>query len=543
MMTTTTTPLPRRNPHLADEDHDDEEEEEEQDTTQQLAERSVGVTFRPSKRVMERLGGTLEEHPTIALPTTLASQGLTAVVTELLKEHIHENGEETAAASSSAQLLASMRRLTFRDVARDLVIPSTWTLEKFLRRNEITEEDVMIVEYDLPLTVAEPIPGPEVELSDWLACVATIASEKFSGAFAGSFDGSLVFARGKDAKRMDGVHAGAIKAIRAIETRRGDVILFAASKDAALSVHAVQPSHPAAFAQRIATCIPDGDNTHTSIEALDAALSSDNAEEVLLASGAWDAALRLYQVGVATVAGEQNGEEAAERMTAKGKRRKPTTKSVEEDPALRYGTSSSTPPVTTLRGHTDKLSGVRFGSHVDPYSVFTSSWDQTVKCWDAVRECETATLHATKPCTSLDHSPARGLLATGHPDHTVRLFDARASGDAIIKLALSDAHHGWVSCVSFASNAGEENGDDAPLLASVAYDRTCCVWDVRGNRVPLHVIQPDFAGRLFACAWGRAAEVEEDEASWKREARRRPGDSRRALYIGGTDAHLRCYYV
>ena len=58
----------------------------------------------------------------------------------------------------------------------------------------------------------------------------------------------------------------------------------------------------------------------------------------------------------------------------------------------------------------------------------------------------TATLSNSKVVTSLAYSERAELLASGHPDHIVRLWDARASGDAVVKLKLA-SHVGWVTGV------------------------------------------------------------------------------------------------
>jgi WD40 repeat protein len=59
------------------------------------------------------------------------------------------------------------------------------------------------------------------------------------------------------------------------------------------------------------------------------------------------------------------------------------------------------------------------------WAAFTSSWDHSIKVWDLEKQDCLTTLIGSKVTTSLAFSAADRLLASGHPDGRIRLWDAR----------------------------------------------------------------------------------------------------------------------
>ena len=77
--------------------------------------------------------------------------------------------------------------------------------------------------------------------------------------------------------------------------------------------------------------------------------------------------------------------------------------------------------VQTFRGHTDGIGGIAFSP--DQRRVFTSSWDRTVKIWDAESAMQTLTLPSTDKINRIAVSPA-GDVIVGIGDHTVTMWFA-----------------------------------------------------------------------------------------------------------------------
>ncbi|KAJ3175818.1 WD repeat-containing protein 12, partial [Irineochytrium annulatum] len=85
----------------------------------------------------------------------------------------------------------------------------------------------------------------------------------------------------------------------------------------------------------------------------------------------------------------------------------------------------------------------------------------------------------------LSHSKQAGLLASGHSDNFVRLWDPRDQKGLVVKLKLS-SHANWVSSVAWSP-------EDLYKLASGSYDGTVKVWDIRAT-TPLHSLKSGAGG-------------------------------------------------
>jgi len=119
-----------------------------------------------------------------------------------------------------------------------------------------------------------------------------------------------------------------------------------------------------------------------------------------------------------------------------------------------------------LRGHTSATTGVSYSA--DGQRVASTSWDGTVKIWDARTGQESLTLKGhTDAVNSVSFSPDGQRLASAGGDKTVKVWDAR-TGQELLTL---QGHNGAVSSVSFSP--------DGQRLASGGGDETVKVWDAR----------------------------------------------------------------
>jgi ribosome biogenesis protein YTM1 len=141
-------------------------------------------------------------------------------------------------------------------------------------------------------------------------------------------------------------------------------------------------------------------------------------------------------------------------------------------------------PSTKLQAHSSQISGVSWN---DESTIITGSWDHTLKVWNVERQESLLTLNGSRVISCMDASTlSPAVVATGHPDCTIRLWDVRTdSGDAASSLvsdsSLKPSHKAWVSAVQWSPN-------DPYVLASTSHDGTIKVWDIRST-LPLHTVR------------------------------------------------------
>lgn len=446
--------------------------EEPTPTKPMEVERSIRIKLRASKAVLEHFKlESIPDTPSIAVPCAIDRKGLSEVVKHfLLNESQHQ------------QQLQMPQQFEFLDIDRTVLLRST--MEKHLKKHKITEEDLVQIEYSIPRSQNFSAEGPGAPVPDWISSLSKSASGGV--VFSGSFDGSIVVSKQQEGKglvvqsELTNAHPSPVTSVAAFQTKNGATFVASASKDATVQVR--QLANDFTLSQSaLATCAVQ--TSQASFQSVSAALSGDNADEVLLAAAGWGGNIYFFQAPLSSAEDDNNN-----------KKQKPT----------------AIAPSCVLQGHTDNVSAAIWASRVDPVTLYSAGWDMTCRVWDCVRQVQTTVLTCNKAFTSLDYSQEHQLLVSGHADNVVRLWDARSGGDAVVKMNLK-GHRGWVSSVQF-----EPNG--STRLASASYDRTVKVWDIRGGG-EIQTIQTDVAGRLFACAWGE--------------------DSR--LYLGGTDSVLRTY--
>jgi len=151
----------------------------------------------------------------------------------------------------------------------------------------------------------------------------------------------------------------------------------------------------------------------------------------------------------------------------------------------------------SLQAHTSKVSGVSWGNYEkrnsrsssEPRQLITGSWDHSLKVWDIERQDCLLTLNGSRVVSCLDTSyHSTGIVATGHPDCTVRLWDTRTADDAKESslMLVSDntfrpSHKEWIADVQWSRH-------NPYHLASTSHDGTVKMWDIR-SPLPLHTVR------------------------------------------------------
>lgn len=84
-----------------------------------------------------------------------------------------------------------------------------------------------------------------------------------------------------------------------------------------------------------------------------------------------------------------------------------------------------------------------------PTAVFTSSWDHSIRVWDLERQDCVQTLSGSKVVTCMAVSSSQAtqqpLVASGHPDHRIRVWDVRVGPEEAAGKRALGACGSWVS--------------------------------------------------------------------------------------------------
>ena len=173
--------------------------------------------------------------PAISVPTVLNSNGLSKLVYEFLNEVLLSEQEEEEAREKMQSSSLLFETLCFLDTKREKILPLPMSLEKYMKKNALSEEDSLVLEFTF--LISQPKYKQSAEVPDWISCLSSFSNH----VFAGSFDGSLLYsnANTEKTKRFEGVHFAPIKGIKCIQQREKinkNMIVCCASKDSSISV-------------------------------------------------------------------------------------------------------------------------------------------------------------------------------------------------------------------------------------------------------------------------------------------------------------------
>ncbi|CDH61013.1 wd repeat domain 12 [Lichtheimia corymbifera JMRC:FSU:9682] len=148
----------------------------------------------------------------------------------------------------------------------------------------------------------------------------------------------------------------------------------------------------------------------------------------------------------------------------------------------------------TLEGHVGAVNAVAYDAN-DANIVYTGGWDHSIRSWDVEQQVNLVTKNCEKVVIDVDYSGLSRLIATGHSDNSLRLWDPRTEEGTNVKMTLR-GHLGWVSSVSWSPSSEYS-------LCSGSYDGTVRVWDIR-SKGPLYTLNDEDhqeSDKVYAVDW------------------------------------------
>lgn len=339
------------------------------------------------------------------------------------------------------------------------------SIKQYLLTNSsvISPEDVLEVEYTL--VIPPPKSKSEVLHPDWVSSVDTSVALSF-GILSGCYDGIIRLISAKP-EQLDVIasfsgHSAPVKDVRVHGiSSKGNVQFVSCSQDSTVRVWEYDPK------ENSSVCLAIG-NGHTDTVSCIDVIPETGSSSLKFASGGWDAKLHLWSIVPSdeyykAVQSEEISEEPVKKQ--KGNQGQSVS-------------NNFASPIAELSGCNSRISGICWPHAL---AIYTCSWDNSIRHWDAQRGISVRSWNSQSEslCIKYSNDSSVNLLASGHVDRAVRLWDPRESSQALhLKLR---SHKNWVNSISWI---------DANMLVSGSRDGTCKIWDIRSN-IPLSTIHVD----------------------------------------------------
>ena len=470
------------------------------------SEESQGAQIRISLKLAGSVTDRSLEVPSeaIAVPADIGRQGLSAVLNHLLGRSVKSSSKDDDSSDDDSDDDEKEEKLA--PLSFEFMLTNNKLLrkgvEKEARQHGIGLEDAIQITY-FPAANEPELVGDDEKLPDWVSCLSLVDDD--NTLISGCYDGSLYAYRcnsadgGLERLFSTNASAGPIKCLQTT-TLENTTYIASASLDHTLNIHTLSSSDGL---ESYGQC-EQQNGISNAIASLDFASSS-----LLLASGDGNGSIQIWDL-------------------SKGEDEDDT-----DEPTKKRKTSSGSksqriisPSISIDSAHTQLVSGLSSGNHNNSKThLISSSWDHSIKLWDIQRQDCLLTLNGSRVVSCLDTSyHSEGVVATGHPDCTIRLWDVRinntSSSAAIDTNTFRPSHRAWVSSVKW-------NQSNAYQLASASHDGTVKMWDIRSSN-PLHTVRAFPKEEKALClSWGSASDDKDEERK------------QNIMFTGGTDCFIK----
>jgi ribosome biogenesis protein YTM1 len=415
------------------------------------------------------------------------------------------------------------------------------SLDKFLRATGLSTEVTVNVEYYR--TLQAPIEGTRSKPEDaWVGSLVACQGGREGGVVvAGGYDGNLRCYPAQDfsqsVEEWSLAHTGPVKAVAAFrsETEEGgeSSVVVTAGKDKLVKTWRLSAA-AADTSNRIKKGTGIAAAAAVVVRPVSVLVGHENSVECVavrgkqqVLSGDWSGMMCFWKLEGGGEMPSIPASSSSIIATQKRKKRRMDGGQVgeEDGSAAAQAVASTLTPVSVLKAHSQCISSMEWHP-ADVSRVFTSSWDHSIKSWDLERQDCVQTLNSSKVVTSLASS-AGGLVAAGHPDGRLRVWDLRSSStdNGVGVMPATPGKRVLAGCGSWISGVAwhprREN-----VLAALTHDGLLRVWDLRATK-PLHTLTAH-KGKALALCFGRSGG--EEGAAWP-------------LLTGGADGVVRSFEI
>jgi ribosome biogenesis protein YTM1 len=191
-------------------------------------------------------------------------------------------------------------------------------------------------------------------------------------------------------------------------------------------------------------------------------------------TGGWDKYIKIWS----TDDGNNDNVDDSEETVAK----RPHMSNSESKPKSKV-------PIATLAGHTHSITSI---SWFDDNSFYSAGHDHCIREWDVTMGINKNTLNGSNVFLDIDVKPNCNMIASGHTDKHVRIWDVRNNAPSLISCTLS-SHRGWIKQVAWSPSSDHQ-------LVSGSYDKMVKLWDIRSSKSPLYTIAAH-DGKVLCLDW------------------------------------------
>jgi len=324
----------------------------------------------------------------MAVPASIRTSGLNKLVNYLISgESEDENEDDEESGESSSTVFDFMINNRFLRT----------TLSGYIRANNISAEALVTVHFLPKLTKPDEEKNETEVLPDWVAALAFTNVNALPTLFSACYDGSVRMHNTSDLSVTAALpaHTGPIKTLAAHPSAS---YVATGGHDQSVQIHSYSAKELSSIAST---------ERHTNSVT---ALAFRPGQDLVLATGDFDGTLSLFKVNV-------DGSTAPTTTSNGSKKRK-------------NADVATVSAKFEINLHPSAISALAFSS-VSSNMLFTASHDYSVRTFDVERSDPVSTLNGSRVVSCMAKAHHTDVLATGHPDSHIKLWDVRESGPAV----------------------------------------------------------------------------------------------------------------